>query len=258
MQKITKYLCGLIQQAAKITNKSFNVYHKDDFGDLVTDIDREVENFLIEKLTDKFPEYDIVSEEFNPDKELSTNCFVIDPIDGTVNFAAGLPLWGMQIAAIENGEVIASVIYLPRFNELYYADQNGAFLNGKQLEMTPDSQNEKQIYSVTGSNTPIVLQKGTKVNSRSFRCINSASVTYSWIAAGHMNGYCLCEDKKWDYIPGMFLVKMAGGFVQDRPGHHAAATNQTMLDFFDEILATNSIKKADVKTSAKSTTKKTK
>ena len=255
MQKITKYLCGLIQQAAKITNKSFHVYNKDDFGDLVTDIDREVENFLIEKLTDKFPEYDIVSEEFNPDKELSTNCFVIDPIDGTVNFAAGLPLWGMQIAAIENSEVVASVIYLPKFNELYYADQNGAFLNGERLEITPVRFNHKQLYSITGNTFPIALQKGKNINSRHFRCINSGSTTFAWVAAGRLDGYCLCDDKKWDYMPGLYLVKMAGGCVKDEPGKHIAAVNQEMIEFYDSLFV-QPIEEKHIATRKKTVTKK--
>lgn len=235
MQKITKYLCGIIQQAAKITNKKFNVYDKDEFGDLVTDIDREVENFLIDKLTNKYPEFDIVSEEFNPEKNLSSNCFVIDPIDGTINFASGLPLWGMQIAAIKDGETVASVIYLPRMNELYSADCDGAFLNGERLEIAPNNFSQKQIYSITGNTFPLVLQKGKNINSRHFRCLNSGSMTFAWVAAGRLNGYCLCDDKKWDYLPGMYLVKMAGGYIKDEPGKHIAATNQEMIDFFDSL-----------------------
>lgn len=253
MQRITKYLCGLVQQAARITNKSFKVYSKDDFGDIVTDIDKDVENFLIEKLSNKYPEYDIVSEEFNPDHELTSHCFVIDPIDGTINFAAGLPLWGIQVAAIENGEVVSSVIYLPKMSELYYADCDGAFLNGERLEIAPSMPSKRRIYSVTGNKTPITLQKGTSISNRSFRSINSGSVTFAWVAAGRINGYCLCDDKKWDYIPGMFLVKMAGGLTKDEPGHHAAATDQGMLDYFDQLLTPVTVEKITSKPKEKAT-----
>lgn len=237
MQKITKYLCGIVQQAAKITSQTFKVYSKDEFGDIVTDIDKAIETFLIDKLERKYPEYDIVSEEFNPDRTLTSHCFVIDPIDGSMNFAGGIPLWGIQIAAIENGEVVASVIYLPKVNEFYYADCDGAYLNGTRLEITPEIKYTKQVFAISGNSLPVIFQKGSQISHRNFRCINSASVAYAWVAAGRLNGYCLCSDKKWDYIPGMYLVKMAGGYTQDASKHHAAATNREMLDYFDQLLS---------------------
>ena len=233
MQKLTKYLCGIVQQAAKLTKKSFNIYSKDDFGDIVTDIDKAVETFLIEKLNQKYPEFDIVSEEFNPNSQATSYYFVIDPIDGTINFAAGLPLWGIQIAAVKNCETIASVIYLPKLNELYYADCDGAFLNGIRLEIIPETQNCKRLFSVDGKGLPKLLQKGEDVNHRNYRLFGAASVAYAWAAAGRHKGYCLCVDNKWDYMPGMYLVKMAGGVIKDEPGHHAAATNQATLDYLD-------------------------
>lgn len=240
MQKITKYLCGIVQQAAKMTSQtSFKVYSKDEFGDNVTNIDKEIETFLINKLEQKYPEFDIVSEEFNPNRELTSHCFVIDPIDGSMNFAGGIPLWGIQIAAIENVEVVSSVIYLPKVDEFYYADCDGAFLNGTRLEITPEIKYTKQVFAISGNSLPIIFQKGSQISHRNFRCINSASVAYAWVAAGRLNGYCLCSDKKWDYIPGMYLVKMAGGFTEDLPMHHAAATNAVMLDYFDQLLSEN-------------------
>lgn len=248
MQKLTKYLCGIVQQAARITNKSFNIYNKDEFGDIVTDIDKKVETFLIEKLNNKYPDFDIVSEEFNPNNEVTSHYFVIDPIDGTINFAAGLPLWGIQIAAVENAETVASVIYLPELSELYYADRDGAFLNGVRLEIIHESQNCKQLFSVDGKELPKLLQMGKNVNHRNYRLFGSAAVAYAWAAAGRYNGYCLCVDNKWDYMPGMYLVKMAGGVVKDEPGHHAAATNQATLDYFDQFSVIDTKDDAQAKT----------
>ncbi len=235
MQKITKYLCGIVKQAAKITNKSFNVYSKDEFEDIVTDVDKEIESFLIGKLNLKYPEYDIVSEEYNPHRMTTSHCFVIDPLDGTINFAAGIPLWGIQIAAIENGEVVSAVIYLPKVDEFYYADCDGAFLNGVPLHITPEVKYTKQTFAISGNMLPRIFQKGGQLSHRNFRCINAASVSFAWVAAGRLNGYCLVGDKKWDYIPGIYLVKMAGGFTKDEPGHHTATTNPEMLYYFDEL-----------------------
>ena len=78
---------------------------------LVTDLDWEIEQFLIGKIRESYPDFDIVSEEYNTNNEVTDNCFIIDPIDGTINFANKLPLWGIQIACIKDGKRVASVIY---------------------------------------------------------------------------------------------------------------------------------------------------
>ncbi len=235
MQKITKYLCGIIQQAAKITTKSFNVYAKDEFGDIVTDIDKSVESFLIEKLNQKYPEFDIVSEEFNSEHDLTSNCFIIDPIDGTKNFAVEIPLWGIQIAAIEDGEVISAVIYLPKLNELYYADCDGAFLNGDRLEISPNHQAKTPVYAVEGGDEFPALTQMKKDVGYCYRRIGASSVFLAWVAAGRLSGYFLRNHKVWDFAPGMYLVKMAGGYTNDDPVFHVAATNEKMFEILNSL-----------------------
>ncbi|MCM1403919.1 MAG: inositol monophosphatase [Prevotella sp.] len=239
MQKITKFLCGIIQQAAKITNKSFNVYAKDNFGDIVTDIDKDVESFLIEKLNHKYPEFDIISEEFNPDRNtksqgdkpyLNDKYFIIDPIDGTKNFAVGIPLWGIQIAAMEGGEVISAAIYLPKLNELYYADCDGAFLNGEHLEISPNHQAHTPVYAVEGGDEFPLLMQMKKDVGYCYRRMGASSVFLAWVAAGRLSGYFLRNQKVWDFTPGMYLVKMAGGYTNDDPIYHVAATNEKMFE----------------------------
>lgn len=229
MQKITKFLCDIVKQAAKITEKSFNIYDKDDQGDVVTDIDRAVEEFLVAKLNRKYPDFQIVSEEYNPDNKLTDNCFIIDPIDGTKNFAAGIPLWGMQVAGMQDGEMVTSVLYFPRLGELFYADIDGAFVNGKKLEIDEAIKNKRPIYAVEGGDKfPALMQLEKEVN-RNFRYLACSSVGYAWVAAGRLSGFMLRKDTKWDFLPGLYLVKMAGGCVQDKPGAHIGATNEKML-----------------------------
>lgn len=272
MQKLTKFLCGIVQQAAKIAEKSFNLNHKDANGDIITDCDKAVETFLIEKLTRKYPEFDIISEEINPAKTITSHCFVIDPIDGTKNFAAGISEWGIQIAAIENNEVVACTIYLPKFNELYYADESGAFLNGVRLEITPENHNQNQIFGMVFDGELPDLTMMDKAVNRDFRDFGSAAVSYGLVASGRLSGYGLNLDNLWDYLPGMYLVQMAGGFTTDEPGLHIAATNQKMLNMLSELSAsvatvnqmpTDTVEKTTTKTksaekSTKSGTKKSK
>lgn len=235
MQKITKYICSILKQAAKMTTRPFNIYDKDDKGDVVTDIDKQVEEFVVEKLNQKYPEFEIVSEEYNPDKKLTDNCFIIDPIDGTKNFAAGIPLWGMQIAGMQDGELFTSVIYLPKVDEMYWADCDGAFLNGQKLEIASTAKNKKPIYGLEGGDKfPALMQLEKEVN-RNFRYLAASSVGYSWVAAGRMDAFMLRKDTKWDYLPGLYLVKMAGGYILDKPGAHIAATTENLLKIFSKF-----------------------
>ena len=130
-----EFIKRIVREAEKLLARDFAVYAKGREGDLVTDIDYLVERFLIERIRAEYPDFAIISEEFNADTELSDNCFIIDPIDGTKNFANGLPLWGIQVACRKNGETIASVISMPALKEFYFANESGAYLNGKKISV---------------------------------------------------------------------------------------------------------------------------
>ena len=116
------YLIDVAKEASKLITSDFEVKAKGDKGDLVTNFDLEVEDFIITKLKDKYPNFDVVSEEYNSEQALTENCFVVDPIDGTINFANNIPIWAIQVAMIKNNEVTAAVIYSPKLDELYCAD----------------------------------------------------------------------------------------------------------------------------------------
>ena len=135
MTKELKFLLDIVSQAREISKEEFTVKLKDGVNDLVTNLDVKIENFLIGKIKEAYPDYDIVSEEGNSKHQLTDNCFVIDPIDGTINFANGLPLWAIQIACRKNGKTVASVIDFPKLDETFYADKNGAFVNDKKISI---------------------------------------------------------------------------------------------------------------------------
>ena len=93
-----EFIKKIVKEAESISKKHFDVYQKDDRGDLVTNLDKEIEQYFIDEIHKNYPGFDIVSEEFNPDGTVTDNCFIIDPIDGTINFANDMPLWCIQIA----------------------------------------------------------------------------------------------------------------------------------------------------------------
>lgn len=144
-----KFLIDVVKGASLLITDEFEINAKGEDGDLITNFDLEIEKYIIEKIKQNYPEFSIVSEEYNSEKELTDNCFTVDPIDGTINFANGLPLWGIQIACIRNKKTCAAVIYMPKINELYYADESGAYMNGKPIKVNSLNFN-KGLYSVEG------------------------------------------------------------------------------------------------------------
>ncbi|MBR4745563.1 MAG: inositol monophosphatase, partial [Clostridia bacterium] len=181
-----EFLKKIVNEATKLTNKTFEVHAKGDLGDLVTNLDLEIEKFLIRKMKEIYPDYDIVSEEFNSKKQVTNNCFIIDPIDGTINFANGIPLWAIQVACVQNGKTVASVISLPKLNELYWADKTGAYLNGKQIYVR-EIDTKDAIYTVEGSKHLEIMQnmRDFTYKDRRFGC---AGVSFSFTAAGRLHG----------------------------------------------------------------------
>lgn len=121
MNKDLEFLIDLVKSASLLINDDFEIKAKGNNGDLVTNFDFEIEKFIIEKINKIYPDFSIVSEEYNSENDLTDNCFTIDRIDGTINFTNNIPLWGIQVACIRNKKTCAAVIYLPKINELFYA-----------------------------------------------------------------------------------------------------------------------------------------
>jgi myo-inositol-1(or 4)-monophosphatase len=175
-----------------------------------------------------YPSFNIVSEENNSNNSVTANCFVIDPIDGTINFANKLPLWGIQIACIVESEVIAAVIYLPKMNELYYASKKGSYLNGIQIK-TNIVPIKNTLYSIDGTNNLPIMEKMRPFSSGR-RNLGAVCVSMAFVSCGRLHAALFRSDKPWDYLPGLFISKMAGAVVLDEPGFHGAAMNEEFLN----------------------------
>lgn len=234
MSKDLEFLIQLVKEASLLIDNNLEIKEKGSKGDLVTNFDYKIEQFIINKIKDNYPQFSIVSEEYNSEKVLENNCFVIDPIDGTSNFVNNIPLWGIQIACVKNNETCASVIYLPLMDELYCADENGAFLNGKAISVNNFDLN-KGIYTIEGSGR---VQKFNDLNINKFhyRCYNSSSVSFAWVASGRLSATMYTGNHVWDYMPGQFIVKQAGGVIYNDTKMHIAANHENFL----EIMKNNS------------------
>lgn len=229
--KELEFIKKIIKESNDISNKNFSVETKGGEDDLVTNLDLEIEKYIIEEIKKEYPTFDIVSEEFNTNNQVTDNCFIIDPIDGTINFSNNLPLWGIQIACVKNGKTIASAISLPRINEFYYADETGAYLNDKPIKVN-EVPIKNALYAIDGNNNLPCIQRMRKYSSNR-RNFGSVCVSMAFVASGRIHGAVFRSDKPWDYEPGLFICKMAGAAVCSKNGFHAAAMNKEFLDILE-------------------------
>ena len=240
MKTKSKFLRELVKEANNLSIKKFDTTIKGGESDLVTSLDLEIEKFLIDEIKKQYPNFDIVSEEFNTNNKVTENCFIIDPIDGTINFANNLPLWGIQIACIENGKTVASVISLPRIDEFYYADETGAYLNDKKISVN-EIPIKNALYAIDGNNNLPSMQRMRKYSSNR-RNFGGVCISMAFVASGRLHGAVFRSNKPWDYEPGLFICKMAGASIKSINGFHAAAMNEEFL----EILELETAKKQNI------------
>ena len=191
--------------------------------DVVTGSDILAEQSIIKDITAAFPEDTIISEETNPDKELSERCWTIDPIDGTMNYSRGIPFFGIQGCFMENGEAKASAIYLPVFDEMFTADENGAYLNGERIH-TCEPRPLKQCLVSTGDfsrrsqefrDAQAAIFHDCYSDIARFKVFGASSVDYTYLAAGRIDVHVRFLNKIWDFKPGMHIAEKAGA-VYDR------------------------------------------
>ena len=192
--------------------------------DLVTDIDRDIETYCITRIRSSFPSDDIISEEYFNQKALPKKgrYWIIDPLDGTWNFCAGIPLCAFQIALVCDNSVLLSAIdiaYPTCGREVYIAEAGkGAFLNGHRLRVK-DVQNTKQsIVAVSdvslwdSSLVSLELKMIEKLRPAVgvFRLFGSSAITFSYLASSRVNAYVAFNQKNWDILPGLLIATEAG------------------------------------------------
>lgn len=221
-------------------NGSFEISNKEGINNLVTEADHAAEKAIFEVIRQDFPDHFLLSEETGAIVQDSAFKWIIDPIDGTVNFANGIPICCVSIGIEQNGQMIMGAVYNPFINEFYFAQKGfGATLNDKKIRV---SEKTSVISSclVTGfpytyldmENGPLqvfekLIRKGVPV-----RRLGSAAIDLCWVAAGRFDGFYEHKLQAWDSAAGFLMVEEAGGKVTDFNGDiyspyqpHILATN---------------------------------
>ncbi len=178
-------------------------------SDFVTNSDLKAEKIIIEELKKARPNYSIISEEKgvenNKDKN---NTWIIDPIDGTINFLHGIPHFAISIALKSHNEIISGLIFDPIKNEMFFAEKdNGAFFNNHRIRVSKKNQLNDCLF-VTGGKLEIEPKL-------SFRKSGCAALDMAYVAAGRYDGYFQNDLNLWDIAAGIILVKEAGGTLNE-------------------------------------------
>lgn len=216
IQKAGKILMRYFRADAKLTSMRGSV------KGVTTRYDKMVEEFIVRALRN-LPagekKYNFLTEESGLIDKGSDYTWVIDSLDGTVNFACGNPLFSICIALLKKNKPILGIIYAPALNELYYTKKGkGAFLNGRRIKVTKINDLAKSyVYICEGgekgrARTNKVM---TKIYPRviDLRKLGSAGLECAWLASGRAEGYVTTAIEPWDVAAGVILVQEAGGKV---------------------------------------------
>ena len=178
-------------------------------SDFVTNSDIKVEKIIIEELKKARPHYSIISEENgienNKDKN---NIWIIDPIDGTINFLHGIPHFAISIALKSKDEIVSGLIFDPIKNEMFFAEkENGTFFNNHRVRVSKKNDLKDCLFATGGKN-----EKELNVPYRKSGC---AALDMAYVAVGRYDGYFQKDVNIWDIAAGIILVKEAGGLISN-------------------------------------------
>lgn len=223
-------------------NTTFTISNKEGMNNLVTEVDHKSEQAIIEIIKRDFPTHYILSEEAGAIEQNSEYKWIIDPIDGTVNYANGIPICCVSIGIEKDGKMIMGAVCNPFINEFYFAEKGkGATLNNNKISVTNRTEVIKSCL-VTGfpytyldeENGPLqvfekFIRKGIPV-----RRLGSAAIDLCWVAAGRFDGFYEHKLSAWDSAAGFIIVEEAGGKVTNLKG-------ETYNPYQPGLIATNGL-----------------
>ncbi|MFA7361012.1 MAG: inositol monophosphatase family protein [Candidatus Kapaibacterium sp.] len=233
-----------LEESGKILKEyfdtDFKIESKDIISNLVTEVDKRSEARIIEIIRSDYPSHNILSEEIGALNTSSDVKWIIDPIDGTINYAHGIPICCVSIGVEVSGEIVMGGIYNPFGNEFFFAEKGkGSYLNDKRINVSKENNFKKSLLVTgfpykTGSNpnNPVEVFSAIVNNDIPVRRLGSAALDICWTACGRFDGFWEYNLNAWDVAAGYIILTEAGGKVTNFQGGEYSVYNK-------EILATN-------------------
>ncbi len=231
--------------------RQIEIDYKTGDNNLVTEIDLAAEKAIIDYVKSNFPGHNILSEESGTTDKKGTYTWVIDPLDGTTNFAHGLPIFSVSIGIIKDKEILHGAVYDVMRDIMYTAEKGkGAFKNGKPISVNKNSELNTG-FLVTGfpysikENPDFTVERFISflMNSRAVRRLGSAAIDFCYVAEGVFDGFWEVFLNPWDICAGKLICEEAGGLVTDYNGNKSdiyepkiVATNGRIHEQMIEVL----------------------
>ncbi len=236
----------IAKEAGELIRSDFGRHHsieyKTNVSNIVTETDKKAEKLITAYIEKEFPNHNILAEEGSRKDGHSEYLWVIDPIDGTTNFAHGLPIFSVSIGVMKNDEIIYGVVFDVMRNVIYSAEKgSGAFAGNKKLRVSQNTDLRKSLL-VTGfpynvsENPGNVYEKFIAFlkNSRAVRRLGSAAIDCCYVAEGVFDGFWEVSLNPWDICAGKLIIEEAGGKVTNFIGEKASI-------FSPQFLASNGL-----------------
>lgn len=224
--------------------------YKSSSSNLVTEMDRLAEALVIRCIRSRFPDHAILAEEGGAQPGAADHRWIVDPLDGTTNYAHGMPIFAVSIALEVEGRVEVGVVFDPNRDECFTVTRRGgAFLNGRPLRVSETPTLDESLLSTgfpyeirEGRDTNLAEHAALRVRSRSVRETGSAAINLAQVAAGRLDAYWELRLGPWDAAAGCLMVEEAGGRVTNPAGGPVDIDAPSVVAsngrIHDEILAT--------------------
>jgi len=229
MKQFKECAIEIAREAGIFLKNKLNSVHTIDYKgeiNLVTEADKTSEGMITSKISTLFPDHDILAEEFTYTTRGSDFTWIIDPLDGTTNYAHGHPFFCVSIALKNLDTLIVGIIYDPMLDEMFVAEKGkGAFLNDRAIHV---SNTNRIIKSLLATGFPYDIREDSHNNlnyfnemilkAQAIRRAGSAALDLAYVAAGRFDGFWELKLNPWDIAAGWLLVEEAGGIVTDMQG----------------------------------------
>ncbi|MFP4364771.1 MAG: inositol monophosphatase family protein [Spirochaetia bacterium] len=222
---------GAIQRTG--LEKGIDIRQKGESQNLVTNIDIDCEKAVVDIIRSTYPEHNIIGEEGKYQLTDSEFTWIIDPLDGTNNYAKGIPQFAASVAVAKDGEILAAAVFDPMKDELFTASQGGgAYLNGKAISVSV-TENPEDSLVITGfyydrgegmKRNLAVIEKVFQAGIIGLRRFGAATLDLCYVACGRAEGFWEHHLAVWDYAAAMLILKEAGGVITDYSGNDPGLT----------------------------------
>jgi myo-inositol-1(or 4)-monophosphatase len=206
-------------------------------ADLVTNIDLASERLIVTALREHFPDHAVLAEEGGGERKADGYLWLVDPVDGTTNYAHGYPVFSVAMALLDHGELALGVVYDPLRDECFTAERGrGAWLNGKPMRVSTTPVLREALLS-TGFPYHRFTNPATNIpqfNAMIMQCqgivrSGSAALDFAYVAAGRSDAHWELGLQPWDSAAGALLVREAGGRASDWQGHPYSPWNGSVI-----------------------------